>query len=157
MAVRRQSRSAYRHAVAAVDLSDNSRGAVDLALKLAPSGDVTAVVSLPTHTEMLLSDAGVKAGTLDELRRNRMALLEEQLEKFVTDWGDTVAISVVDGPPAEAVSEFARRRSADLVVASNRGAGGSSMVLMGSVAEAMLQTAGGDVAIARTPGVFRRP
>lgn len=157
LAVRRQSRSPYRRVVAAVDLSDNSRHSVELALALAPKGEVTAVVALPTHAEMLLSDAGVKAGALDELRHDRMALLEEQLETFVTEWGDDVAISVVDGPPAEAVAEFARRRNADLVVASNRGAGGSSMVLMGSVAEAMIETAPCDVAIARAPGSFRRP
>ena len=157
LAVRRQSRSPYRRAVAAVDLSENSREAVNLALDLATGGEVTAVVALPTHAEMLLSDAGIKAGVLDKLRHDRMALLEEQLDKFVTEWGDRVAISVVDGPPAEAVAEFARRRSAELVVASNRGAGGSSMVLMGSVAEAVIETAPCDVAIARANGVFRRP
>ena len=157
LAVRRQSRSPYRRVVAAVDLSPLSREAVDLALKLAPEAEITAVVSLPTHAEMLLSDAGVKAEALDRLRHDRMALLEEQIEKFTVDWADRVATTVVDGSPAEAVAEFARRRSADLVVASSRGAGGSSMVLLGSVAEAMLQTSPGDVAIARAPGPFRRP
>ena len=157
LAVRRQSRSPYRRVVAAVDLSENSREAVDLAIQLAPTADVTAVIALPTHAEMLLSDAGVDATRLDKLRHKRMASLQEHLEKFVIEWGERVAISVVDGPPAEAVSEFARRRNADLVVASNRGAGGSSMVLMGSVAEALLETAPSNVAIARTPGSFRRP
>ena len=123
LAVRRQSRSPYRKVVAAVDLSALSRESVELALKLAPDAEITAVVSLPTHAEMLLSDAGVKANALDTLRHDRMALLEEQAEKFAVDWGDRVATSVVDGPPAEAVAEFARRRNADLVVASSRGAG----------------------------------
>ena len=157
LAVRRQSRTPYRRVIAAVDLSENSRESIHLARRLAPGAEVTAVVALPTHAEMLLSDAGVKAAALDKLRHERMLLLEEHLAKFVTDWGDEVAMSVVDGPPAEAVAEFARRRHADLVVASSRGAGGSSMVLMGSVAEAMLETVPSDVAIARTPGAFRRP
>ena len=129
LAVRRQSRTPYRRVIAAVDLSTDSREAVELAMKLAPDAQITAVVALPTHAEMLLSDAGVKAGQLDKLRAQRLALLGEEIDKFVTDWGDQVATSVVDGPPAEAVGEFARRRSADLVVASSRGAAGSSMVL----------------------------
>ena len=157
LAVRRQSRTPYSRVIAAVDLSENSRESVDLARRLAPGAEITAVIALPTHAEMLLSDAGVKAAVLDKLRFERMALLEEHLAKFVTDWGDEVAMSVVDGPPAEAVAEFARRRHADLVVASSRGAGDSSMVLMGSVAEAMLESVPSDVAIARTPGAFRRP
>ncbi len=157
LAVRRQSRTPYRRVVAAVDLSPASREAVTLAMELAPDADITAVVALPTHAEMLLSDAGVKPGTLDEVRHRRLDLLDEQLEKFVTDWGGAVGAAVVDGPPAEAVAEYARRKSADLVVASSRGAGGSSMVLLGSVAEALLGAAACDVAIARAPGQFRRP
>ena len=157
LAVRRQSRAPYRRVIAAVDLSSTSRESVELAIRLAPDGEVTAVVALPTHAEMLLSDAGVRADALDQLHHQRMALLEEQIDKFVVEWGDRVAARVVDGPPAEVVGEFARRRSADLVVAASRGAGGSNMVLLGSVAEAMLETASCDVAIARAPGPFRRP
>ena len=131
--------------------------AIDLAMRLAPEGAVTATVALPSHAEMLLSDAGVKPEELDGLRHQRLDLLDEQLEKFLADYGGSVAGSVVDGPPAEAVAEFARRRNADLVVAASRGAGGSSMVLLGSVAEALLGSSACDVAIARSPGTFRRP
>lgn len=155
--VRRQSRVPYRRVIAAVDLSLASREAVELALRLAPGGEVTAVVALPTYAEMLLSDAGVKAEALDKLHHHRIAFLEEQIEKYVIEWGDRIATRVIEGPPAEAVSEFARRRNADLVVASSRGAAGSNMVLLGSVAEALLESAPCDVAIARVPGRFRRP
>ena len=158
LSVRRRLNSPYRRAIAAVDLSDSSARAVDLALELASESEaVTAVVSLPSQDEMILSEAGVVPEQLDLVRRKRISLLEERLEKFVAGWGGLVRTRVLDGPPAETVAEFARRRNADLVVLSSRGAGNSSMVLLGSVAEATMWTVPCDVAIARVPGRFRRP
>ena len=158
LSVRRRYSSAYRRVIAAVDLSDQSATAIDLAVSLSTGSDtVTAVASLPSHAEMILSDAGVAPEQLDTVRRGRLAMLEERLEKFVAGWGGLVATRVLDGPPAEAVAEFARRRNADLVVAASRGAGNSSMVLLGSIAEAMMSTVPCDVAVARVSGRFRRP
>lgn len=158
LSVRRRLCTPYRRAVAAVDLSDSSAAAVDLALVLTPDAEtVTAVASLPSHDEMILSDAGVPPEQLDGVRRERLALLEERLDKFVAGWGGLVTPRVLDGPPPETVAEFARRRNADLVVVSSRGAGDSSMVLLGSVAEATMSTVPCDVAVARVPGRFRRP
>ena len=158
LSVRRRLDTPYRRAIAAVDLSDSSSTAVDLALELATESEtVTAVVSLPSQDEMILSEAGVVPEQLDLVRRKRISLLEERLEKFVAGWGGLVRTRVLDGPPAETVAEFARRRNADLVVLSSRGAANSNMVLLGSVAEATMWTVPCDVAIARVPGRFRRP
>ena len=158
LSVRRRLDTPYRRAIAAVDLSDASAAAVDLAITLATGADtITAVASLPSHHEMILSDAGVPPEHLDGLRRRRLSMLEERLEKFVAGWGGVVTVRVLDGPPAETVAEFARRRNADLVVVSSRGAGGSNMVLLGSIAEATMWMVPCDVAVARVPGRFRRP
>ena len=158
LSVRRRLCTPYRQALAAVDLSDASASAVDLALTLTSGAEtVTAVASLPSHDEMILSDAGVAPEQLDGVRRQRLSMLDERLEKFVAGWGGLVASRVLDGPPAETVAEFARRRSADLVVVASRGAGNSNMVLLGSIAEATMSTVPCDVAVARVPGRFRRP
>ena len=158
LSVRRRLCTPYRRVIAAVDLSDSSAAAVDLAITLATGAEsVTAVVSLDSHDEMILSDAGVPPEQLDRVRRKRLSMLEEQLEKFVAGWGGLVTTRVLDGPPAETVAEFARRRNADLVVVSSRGAGNSNMVLLGSIAEATMWSAPCDVAVARVPGRFRRP
>ena len=158
LSVRRRLCTPYRRAIAAVDLSDASASAVDLALTLTPDAEtVTAVASLPSHDEVTLSEAGVPPEQLDRVRRERLAMLEERLEKFVAGWGGLVTFRVLDGPPPETVAEFARLRNADLVVVSSRGAGNSSMVLLGSVAEATMSTVPCDVAVARVPGRFRRP
>ena len=106
---------------------------------------------------MILSDAGVSPEQLDRVRRARLSMLEERLEKFVAGWGGLVRTRVLDGPAAETIAEFARRRNADLVVVSSRGAGNSSMVLLGSIAEATMWSVPCDVAVARVPGRFRRP
>ncbi len=158
LSVRRRLCTPYRRALAAVDLSDASASAVDLALTLTNEAEpVTAVASLPSHDEMILSDAGVQPEQLDGVRRQRLSMLEERLEKFVAGWGGLVTSRVLDGPPAETVAEFARRRNADLVVVASRGAGNSNMVLLGSIAEATMSTVPCDVAVARVPGRFRRP
>lgn len=158
LSVRRRSRIPYRRVIAAVDLSEASACAVDLALAMAAGADrITAVVSLSPHAEMMLSDAGVHPEQLDKLRRERLSMLAEDLGEFTAGWGNRVAPLVLDGPPAESVAELARRRRADLVVAANRGASGSSLVLLGAAAEAMMWSVPCDVAVARAPGRFRRP
>jgi universal stress protein E len=157
LAVRRQPRQGYRRVVAAVDLSEASRHAVELALEIAPDAVVTAVVALPENAELLLAEAGVGADQLTQVRNKRTAHLEEGLAKFAAEWGDRVGTKVVQGPPPTAIGEYARRRSADLVTVASRGAGGSSMVLLGSVAEAVMEAVPCDVAVARVPGPFRRP
>lgn len=156
LAVRRQPRVPYRRVLAAVDLSEASRTAVDLAFQIAPGAEVTAVVALPSNAEQLLADAGLSRTELAKLRASRLAELEELGAAFVAGW-DGVTIKVGDGPPNAVIAEEARRRNADLVTVSSRGAGGSQMVLLGSVAESMLSSVPADVAVARVPGAFRRP
>ena len=158
LCVRRQPRVPYRRVMAAVDLSEVSAAAVELALRFSPEGEkVTAVVSLPSHAEMALSDAGLRQEELDRLRQMRMSMLRRAAEAFAERWEGRVSAQVTHGPPAEAAAELARTRRADLLVVSNRGMGGSNMVLLGSVAEAMLSRTPCDVAVARVPGPFRRP
>lgn len=158
LCVRRQPRVPYRRVMAAVDLSEASAAAVELALRFSPEREkVTAVVSLPSHAEMALSDAGLRQEELDRLRQMRMSMLRRAAEAFAERWEGRVAAQVTHGPPAEAAAELARTRRADLLVVSNRGMGGSNMVLLGSVAEAMLSRTPCDVAVARVPGPFRRP
>lgn len=158
LCVRRQPRVPYRRAIAAVDLSESSAEAVELALRLSPGREsVTAAVSLPAHAEMALSDAGVRREELDRLRQMRASALRAAAEEFAGRWEGRVSVHVAQGPPAEALAELARTRRADLLAVSNRGMGGSNMVLLGSVAEAALLRAPCDVAVARVPGPFRRP
>ena len=157
LAVRRQPRGPYRRIVAAVDLSDASKHAVELALQMSGTAEVIALAALPSNAEILLAESGIGEERLALVRSQRMADLEEATAKFGAEWGDRVSTAVVHGPPPHAIGEFARRAKADLVTVGSRGAAQSSMVLLGSVAEAVMESVACDVAVARVPGPFRRP
>lgn len=157
LVVKRQPRNHYRKVVAAVDLSELSRAAVELALKLAPEADIAAVFSLPVRFDGLLHDAGMFDEEVAANRKTRLALAQAALENFVSKWEGRVKPVAVDGPPVETVEEAVRRRTADLVTVASRGHGSTKMVLLGTVAEGLVDVAPCDVAVARVSGQFRRP
>lgn len=157
LVVRRQPRVPYRRVIAAVDFSEQSRVAVNRALALFPDADITVLYSLPTRFDQLLAGAGLFAEELEASRGSRLARAEERMAEFTALWDGVVRTLVVDGPPSETIEEVVRRRGADLVVVSNRGAGATRMVLLGTVAEGLVNQAPCDVLIARSKSHFRRP
>jgi nucleotide-binding universal stress UspA family protein len=157
LTVRRQARGPYRRVVAAVDLSEASRAAVDLALLVAPDAEITLVYVLPSRFDAMLAEAGVPEEHLAAFRGSRIDEAANALEKFAAPWGERVEPSAMFGPPPQAISEMVRRRSADLVTVASRGRDADSMVLLGSVASEVIRLAPCDVAVARVPSVFRRP
>lgn len=156
VAVRRQPRSPYRRVLAAVDLSDRSSTAVELARWLAPEGEVVATYSLPARFDTVLRQSGMEESQIAEFGQRRLARATDAMEEFVGRWND-VKPQVLTGPPAASIDEEVRRRSVNLVTVGSRGAGGSSMVLLGAVAEAILDSVPCDVGISRVEGSFRRP
>ena len=155
--VRRQPRVPYRRVIAAVDLSEASKAAVQKVLERFPEAEVTALFSLPTRFDPVLTEAGLFE---EEIAASRAQRLEEaglRMEEFVENWPGSVRPLVVDGPPQEPITEMVRRRGADLVSVASRGAGATRMVLLGSVAEAVCAAAPCDVFVARVPSQFRRP
>jgi nucleotide-binding universal stress UspA family protein len=154
--VRRQPRQGYRRVVVGVDLSEASAQAVDHAMRLAPKGEITIVFALPTRFETFMSDAGLFSEEIELARKRRMETAEATAEKFASRWPEAKVV-VMSGPAPEVISEIARRRSADLVVAGSRGANATRMVLLGSVPSALLDASPCDLAIARIPSDFRRP
>lgn len=156
LAVRRQPRVPYRRAIAAVDLSEPSRKAVELARSLAPDADLTAVFALSPSNDVLLGQARLFEQEATDRRPRRLRAAQEALDEFVQPW-EGLRTVVVEGPPARAIGEAARRRGADLVTVASRGAGATSMVLLGGVAEEVMEAASSDVGVARVEGTFRRP
>lgn len=156
VAVRRQPRVPYRRVLAAVDLSDSSRQAVELARRLAPGAEIVATYAVASRFDPMLADAGMTPERIDELRTKRIAQARAAMNDFVADWPD-VAPLVVSGSPSEALNEAVRRRACDLVTVANKGGAGDSMVLLGAVAEEVMHAAPCDVAVARVEAVFRRP
>lgn len=157
LVVRRQPRMPYRKVMAAVDFSSHSETAVKAALKWYPEAELTAVFSLPDRWDPALSEAGLFDVEVVAARSTRLKLATERMEEFVSSWPGRVKPLVVDGAPPTAIDEVVRRRGVDLVVVANRGAGATRMILLGSVADGVLETMPGDVHVARVEGEFRRP
>jgi len=155
--VRRQPRAAYRKLLAAVDLSEHSAHAVESAIKWCPEAEITIVFALPSRWDPALTDAGLFEEELAASRTVRMGKAAERIEEFAARWPGRVKPMVVDGVPHSAIDEVVRRRGVDLVVVANRGAGATKMVLLGTVADGVLESMPCDVLVARVAGDFRRP
>jgi nucleotide-binding universal stress UspA family protein len=157
LVVRRQPRVEYRRVVAAVDFSEQSRAAVNRALELFPGAQVTALYSLPARFDPILADAGLFEEEIEASRGARLNRAEERMAEFAAHWSGKVGTLVADGPPGETIEEIVRRRGADLVTVSSRGATSTRMVLLGTVAEGLVTEAPCDVLVARAGTNFRRP
>jgi nucleotide-binding universal stress UspA family protein len=157
LAVRRQPRAGYRKVLAAVDFSVHSKKAVEAAIEWFPDAEVTATFSLPARFDPALADAGLFDVEVVAARGTRLRRAAERMEEFVAEWPGRVKPLVVDGAPQTAIDEVVRRRGVDLVVVANRGAGATKMILLGTVADAVLEAMPCDVMVARVPGDFRRP
>jgi nucleotide-binding universal stress UspA family protein len=154
--VRRQPRVPYRNVIVACDFSEASMRAVELAMALAPGARKTLVFALPTRFDAYMADAGMFPEEIESARRSRMSTATTALESFADRW-EGISPMVVDGPPIEALGEVIRRRSADLLVASSRGAGATRLTLLGTITAGLIEAAPCDVAIARVAADFRRP
>jgi nucleotide-binding universal stress UspA family protein len=157
LVVRRQPRAGYRKVLAAVDFSVHSKKAVEAAIEWFPDAEVTATFSLPARFDPALADAGLFDVEVVAARGTRLRRAAERMEEFVAAWPGRVKPLVVDGAPQTAIDEVVRRRGVDLVVVANRGAGATKMILLGTVADAVLEAMPCDVMVARVPGDFRRP
>ena len=118
---------------------------------------MTVLYSLPSRFDPILSGAGLFVEELESSRETRMARAKERMVDFSADWDGRISTLVVDGPPAETIDEVVRRNNVDLVVAANRGATATYMVLLGTVAEGLITHAPCDVMVARSRARFRRP
>ncbi len=157
LVVRRQPRVPYRRVVVASDMSEASASGVELALRIAPDADITIVHGLPSRFDSYMVEAGMFPEEVQAVRAQRQDSAERAMEAIASRWGDRVRTVVSVGSPGTVVEETVRRRSADLVVVSNRGAGATKMTLLGTIASLVLETVPTDVAVARNPGEFRRP
>jgi len=157
LVVRRQPRVPYRRIVAAVDFSEASKVAVEHSIELFPDSDLTVLYSLPSRFDPIMSNAGLFKEEIEASRGTRLEAAADRMAEFAQEWKGEVRTMIADGPPTETIDEVVRRRNADLVVVSNRGATATRMVLLGTVAEGLVSQAPCDVLVARSAAPFRRP
>jgi nucleotide-binding universal stress UspA family protein len=135
----------FRRIVHASDFSRASARALTLALALARSrGARLTVVHVLTPPSPFVGGELSAAPTWQALEaRGRRAARRglARLAARAARVGVRVEPRLLEGPPAEAITGFARRRGADLVVIGTHGRTGLRRALMGSVAARVLALA----------------
>ena len=91
LAVRRQPRVPYRRVVAAVDLSEHSRKAVELARTLAPAAEITVAYALTSRSDVLLGQSRLFEQDAATRARERLARAEAALDEFAAPWASRCA------------------------------------------------------------------
>lgn len=128
---------AYRRPMVAVDLSDTSRRALELALR---------VIDPQAEPIEIVHSWSVAAGGDPEERHGTA------LARFLAEFGDAAArwhVIVRQGDARAVILAEAARRRTDLLVLGTRGRSGLAHILVGSVAEAVVRAAPCDVLVAR--------
>jgi len=136
------SAASVRRVLVAVDLSEHSRRALEVAARVAErlgaSLEALHVWAVPFY-----ADEGTgKAGLLDRLRETARAELDAFIDGAELPAGTTIERSVVSGSPTAAVCEHVASSHPDLLVLGTHGYGGVKRMVLGSVAEALARYAG---------------
>ena len=146
----------YERPLVAVDCSDTSRRAVELAWRLADPG--LQAIDVIHACEPILESTVRHADVFGEAARqfDFEAKLQAQaaVETFVaaSDAPGPANIILRQGDARQVIPDVAAERHADLVALGTHGRSGIAHVLLGSVAEAVIRAAGCDVLVARAVG-----
>ncbi len=143
----------YHRVAVAVDLSDASRAPIDTATSIFGGSAWLTLFHAFTAPLRLFSgdikayEAGVREGVTLEIR--------EALRAWSVPEADRLPITAAYGEPALALAEFAGKQSLDLVVTGTHGRTGLMNLMLGSVAEAIVERVPCDILIAPSPGAWR--
>jgi nucleotide-binding universal stress UspA family protein len=156
--VARGAPTGVRNVVVGVDGSTQARRAVDLLARLTPARGARATVVrvlepvhipslalLPARARAVLSAeaAALHARHLRAAERE----VKEVARRLGRRWRTGTLVRI--GTPAQQLLRAAREAAADVVVVGARGSGGLEGLLLGSVADTVLEQFGGSVLVAR--------
>jgi nucleotide-binding universal stress UspA family protein len=152
----------YRRPLVAVDCSDTSRRAVELAWRLTdPSVQALEVV----HAYALIPESAIRRAGFSredaleyqvEVKRGAQGAVEAFLS--TGDPAPPATVVLGEGDARRVVLDVAAQRDADLLAVGTHGRSGLAHVLVGSVAEAVIRGASCDVLVARAAGLpFKLP
>lgn len=142
----------YRRALVAVDFSDHSRHALELALRLAPQAEFHALHVYPGF-EGMLRRAGITDSRIVRYQRELAREARQQMEVFMRTIDrrrKPIRREVWNGRARREITTIARRLRADLVAVGTAGRTGVPYILLGSVAEHVMREAPCDVLVVRS-------
>jgi len=131
----------------AIDESEQSRRALDEAIDLFPDATLVLLNAFARGPADAAAGVGDDDGELDALRERRHEMLRSTMEGRTHD--GAVETVVVFGNPDAALVEYAEENDVDHVVVGSHSGGSLSEILVGSVAEEVVQRAPASVTVAR--------
>jgi nucleotide-binding universal stress UspA family protein len=134
-----------------VDGSDESRAAARFAADIATAtGAKLTVAGIAFESDPMADpEWRVRMRAFEEEEINRTTKITKELAAELVRPTLIVETIVESGPPAFALAEIARRMDVDLVVVGHRGRGAVKRLLMGSVADRLVQICPKPVTVVR--------
>jgi nucleotide-binding universal stress UspA family protein len=153
LVVSRKAGRSYRRPLVSVDLEDTSRSVLTVALRaLGPEATSGAMVHAYHVPFEGFITPGARQRDMTDLRKEYRSAAVDGLAKLQASFGATGIrwqTAIVRGDPRTAILAEAVRRRTDLLAVGTHGRSGLAHVLLGSVAEWIIQTAVCDVLVAR--------
>ena len=142
----------YRRVVVAMDLSDASRAPVETAVSIfGQSTSLSVFHAFRTPYRLFSGDTdayetGVREGVTLEIR--------DALKAWNITAAETLPVIADHGDPATKLAELVERHDVDLIVIGTHGRTGLLSLMLGSVAEAIVETVACDVLVAPSRGAW---
>jgi nucleotide-binding universal stress UspA family protein len=152
LVVKQAGQRSYRRVLVPVDFSDNSRHALELALRLAPQAEFHAL-HVYSGLEGMLRRAGITDSGIVRYQRQVAKEARQQMEVFMRSIDrrcKPIRREVWNGQARREITTIARRLRADLVAVGTAGRSGVPYILLGSVAEHVMREAPCDVLVVRS-------
>jgi nucleotide-binding universal stress UspA family protein len=151
LVVKRATHGPYRRVLVPVDFSDNSRHALELALRLAPQAQFH-VLHVYLGIQGQLRRAGLATSEIVRHERTSAKEARRELDAFLSGihhGGKPLKREVWNGRAHHEIVTVAKRLRADLVAVGATGLAGLTCILLGSVTEHVLREVSCDVLVAR--------
>lgn len=145
LAVPKEADALPRRAVVAVDFSDFSLAAVRAAGRLVGRSGEMHLVHVLAEQPLAYGWWPVDGEWLDDYWEAFKQRLEQLAVELREQSGAAVRGVMLDGEPAHAIQEYARRVGADLIAAGTHGYGYFARLVLGSVSTRLLRSAEGAV------------
>jgi nucleotide-binding universal stress UspA family protein len=131
------------------DGSEPADTALDRALEENPDAEITVLHVIDASSLSYAGGSASAAESLDQAQREEAEELLGKAQKRADEYGTALSTAIETGQPGEAIVSYAEANDVDHVVMGSHGRSGLSGILVGSVAETVVQESPVTVTIAR--------
>lgn len=152
--VNSQPRSAYSRIIVAIDFSEHSRHAALIALSVAPAAYFTFLNACHVTNEGIMREAGITNEVINKYRDKACEKARTRLNQFIDDLGprrELIARAIQYGFPVPVICDRAKRLGADLIVIGKHGTSRLHELLLGSVAQRLIDHTSCDLLVVSAP------